>query len=229
MRLQLLERAGEVEERLGAGAHGDERVVGDGAEVGGHVTGHLGAAVHAADATGGEHRDAGGVGQGQRRRHRRGAVRPRRATATARSRSAALRAGPQMRSCSLGVDAHPGDAVEHGREGGHGAGRPHRGDAALERFGVGRLGQAEVGEDRRLERHDRRAVGQGVGHLGVHEWGERHAGILPGRSAAAEGPGRAAEGRDQAIVPVRRPCPRAAPAAARSARHRRPRRSRPAP
>ena len=32
------------------------------------------------------------------------------------------------------------------------------------------------------------AGGQGVGHLGVHEWGERHAGILPGGRAPAEGP-----------------------------------------
>ena len=36
------------------------------------------------------------------------------ATATARSRSAALRAGPRIRSCSSGVDADSGHAVEHG-------------------------------------------------------------------------------------------------------------------
>ena len=74
--LEVLERAGQVEERLGAGAHRDDRVVGDGVEVGRHVAGRLGAAVDAADAAGGEHGDPGGRGQRQRRRDRRGAERP---------------------------------------------------------------------------------------------------------------------------------------------------------
>ncbi len=40
-RLEVLQRPGQVEERLGAGAHRDERVVGDGIEVGGDVAGDL--------------------------------------------------------------------------------------------------------------------------------------------------------------------------------------------
>ena len=110
------------------------------------------------------------------------------ATATPRSRSAALRRRPADAVVLLGVDAHAGDAVEHGRDRGDRAARPDGGDAALERLAVGRLGQAEGREDGRLEGDDGRAGGQGVGHLGVHEWGERHAGILPGRPAAAGRP-----------------------------------------
>ena len=72
-RLQVLQRASEVEERLRAGAHRDDRVVGDGVEVGGHVAGR-------ARRRGGRRRcrrwrtprHARRGGQGDGRRHRRG-------------------------------------------------------------------------------------------------------------------------------------------------------------
>ena len=113
MRLELLQRPGQVQEGLGSGAHGHERMAGDGAEIGRHVARDLGAAVDAADAAGGEHRDAGGVGQRERGRDGRGAVRPAlgdghrkvalgrlagRAAGCARARSDRRRPGPRRRA-----------------------------------------------------------------------------------------------------------------------------------
>ena len=58
--LEVLERAGQVEERLGARAHRDDRVRRDRAEIGADVAGAFDAAVDTADAAGGEHLDARG-------------------------------------------------------------------------------------------------------------------------------------------------------------------------
>ena len=74
--LQMLQCAGQVEEGLGAGAHRDERVVGDGVEVGRDVARGLGTPVDAADASGREHADPGGGGQSERGGHGGGAVLP---------------------------------------------------------------------------------------------------------------------------------------------------------
>ena len=74
--LEVLERARQVEERLRPGTHRDDRVMGQRVEVGADVAGELGPAVHAADAAGGEHRDAGGGGERHRRRHGRRAELP---------------------------------------------------------------------------------------------------------------------------------------------------------
>ena len=165
--LEVLERARQVEEGLGTGAHGDHRVVGDGVEIGRHVAGGLDAAVHAADAAGGEHADP--------RRRRRGPATPdtvvapngqRWARATGRSRSAALRAGPRIRSCSSGSMPDPGHAVEHGGHRRHRSPVADRREAAIERLAVRRRRQTEVGEDRRLQGHDGLTSGQCGGDLG---------------------------------------------------------------
>src|SRR5712675_174129 len=67
-RLQVLQGSREVEERLRARAYRDDGMAGERVEVRGDVTGQRGAAVHAADAAGGEDLDAGGVGQRHRGR-----------------------------------------------------------------------------------------------------------------------------------------------------------------
>ena len=115
----MLEGAGEVEEGLGAGAHRDQRVVGDGVEVGGDVARGVGTAMDAADAPGREHADPGGVGQGERGRHGGGAVLPSHGDRHAQVPLGGLRAGPADAVVLLGVDAHPRDAVQHRRHGRH--------------------------------------------------------------------------------------------------------------
>ena len=56
-RFEVLERPGQVEERLRPGAHGHDRVVRERVEVGAHVAGDLGTPVDATDAAGGEDLD----------------------------------------------------------------------------------------------------------------------------------------------------------------------------
>ena len=237
-RLQVLERPGEVEEGLGARAHGDERVVGDGVEIGRDVAGDLRTAVDAADASGREDLDAGGVGQRQRGRDGRGAVRPRRCHRDSQVALGGLGRRAAEPVVLGGVHADPGNAVEHGRDRGGGAARPDGGDAALERVAVGRLGQAERREDRRLEGDHGCAGGEGLGHLWVHEWGQGHPGILPGGRATPDGQATAETAGARVTLglataevsgrrgTLRRACPSAAPAAAMSPRRRRPRPSR---
>ena len=154
--LEVLQRAGQVEERLGTGAHGDDRVVGDGVEVGRHVAGDVGAAVHARRCRRWR----------TRRSRRRRPGRPtadtvvapkshRWARATARSRSAALRAGPRMRSCSPGSRPTRATPSSTAVTAGTAPAAADGGQAAVEGVTVGRRRQAEVGEDRRLEGDDR--------------------------------------------------------------------------
>ena len=161
---------GEVEERLGAGAHRDDRVVGDGVEVGGDVAGDLGAAVHAADAAGGE--DA-----------RSPPPRPAPATPTRWSPRTAIagrspRAGRARRPCAPGrgsARARPtsmptrADAVEHGRHRRHGAGvadRRRGSDRAPRRWPAtaGRGGRRSSTPARRRRRRPERG-----GDLGRHD------------------------------------------------------------
>ena len=73
-RLEVLQRARHVEDRLHAGAHDEHRRRGDDAEVGRHVEGRRRAAVHPAEPAGREDADAGEVRDGRRRGHGRGAV-----------------------------------------------------------------------------------------------------------------------------------------------------------
>ena len=100
-------------------------------------------------------RDAGGRGQGDRRRHGR---RPERPSAgrwpPGTSRSAALRAGPRMRSCSAGSMPTRGRPSSTAVTAGTAPAGADGAEAALERLGVGRRRQPEVGEDRRLQGHD---------------------------------------------------------------------------
>ena len=100
--LEVLERAGEVEEGLGARGHRHDGVRGERAEVGADVARGLGASVHPADAAGGEDADAHLRSERQRRRDRRRAERPACATATGKSRAATLREPASRRSCSDG-------------------------------------------------------------------------------------------------------------------------------
>ena len=154
--LEVLERAGQVEEGLGAGAHRDQRVVGDGVEVGGDVTGGLGVAVDAADAPGREHADPGGGGQGERAGHGGGAVLPAHGDGHAQvalGRLAGRTADPGVLG---GVDAHPRHPVQHRRHGRHATAGPDHGQAPLERLAVGR-GRAARGARRSSTRAPRPA------------------------------------------------------------------------
>ena len=115
----------------------------------------LGAAVHAADPAGREHRHAGRCGQRDRRRHGRRPELPSPARSPpGRSRSAALRAAPSIRGVLGLVEPDARHTVEHGGDGGNRSPGADRGEATIERFGVGGDGQAEVREDRRFQRHD---------------------------------------------------------------------------
>ncbi len=113
--LEVLERARQVEEGLRPGAHGHDRMVRQGVEVGGDVTGGLGAAVHTADAPGGEDPYPRVMGQRDGGRDRCRAERP------------ALRDGdghvplgnfaglPEYPLMLRDVEADPRHPVEHGR------------------------------------------------------------------------------------------------------------------
>ncbi len=159
-RLEVLERPGEVEKGLRPGTHRDHVMMGEGVEVGGDVAGELRTAMDAADAAGGEHRDAGGGGDRHRGRHRRGAELP---ALGDRHRDVALGhlAGRSEDAADLAVvQSDPHRPVEDGRDCRYRAAVTDRRRTAVERLAVGRRRQAEVGEDRRLERDDRPSFGE---------------------------------------------------------------------
>ena len=158
-----------------------DRSPGERAEVGGDVERARRAAVHPAQPAGGEHGDAGPMGQGRRggdggRRRCCPAPRPPR-----RRAPTACDGGVLAQSVQVGFaepDVHA--TVQHGDGGGNRARRPHRrldvvGDPAV----VG-AGQA-VGQDRRLQCHHAAPGGERVGDLGVH--GERAFGLDSGGAA----------------------------------------------
>ena len=76
----------------------------------------------------------------------------------------------------------PSDAVDHRRDGRDGAPTADRCQAAVERFGVGRARESEVGEDRRLQRDDPATVGErGSDVVGDHR--EDHGDSVPASQA----------------------------------------------
>ena len=159
-------------------------MVGEGIEIGTHVARRLGTAVDAADPAGGEHGDARRGRQRQRRRDRRRAELP---LLRDRHRDVALghlARRPEDPRMLVGVETDAGDAVEHRRHGRHRSAAPDRAQAEVERLGVGGRGQAEVGEDRRLQRHDRTSIGDRARDV-VGEHRMQHAFSLPALDRAA--------------------------------------------
>ena len=161
----MLERAREVEERLRAGAHRDEWMAGDGAQVRADVAALVRAAVYAADATGREHADARVRGEAQGRGHRRRAEGPALRDRNRDLTLAHLVGRAEDSFVFVLRDADAWYAVEDCGDRGHCTVHPDRGEATGERVRVGRAGQTEVREDRRLERHDCTIAGECVGDL----------------------------------------------------------------
>ena len=164
MRFEIFERLVDVENRLGAGAdHGDA-----GArqfdEVGRDVEGFFRAAMHAADAAGGEDLDAGEVGDvhGRCDRRARSAVARRdRGEVAARGLDHAARQPRQpldlvARQADLEAPVEHGDRRRRGALVAHGV-LEHQG-----RLEIGRK-RHPMGDDRRLERDDRFVTGQRLG------------------------------------------------------------------
>lgn len=112
-------------------------MVGERIEVGADVTGHLGPAMDPADATGGEHRHTRRRSQRDRCRHR---GRPERPSLSDRNRQVTLSrlAGFAEDAVVLvGSQAHPGDTVENGGDGGHRSAFGDSAQASFQRLGVG--------------------------------------------------------------------------------------------
>jgi hypothetical protein len=86
-------------------------------------------------------------------------------TATATSRSAALRASPRMRSCSSSLNPTRTTPSRIAVTAGTAPRGPDRRRAPFEGLTVGRRGQAEMREDRRLQRHHGATGGHGIGDL----------------------------------------------------------------
>jgi hypothetical protein len=156
-RFQVFERARQVEERLGTGAHRHHWVRGECAEVGRNVAVFVDAAVHAANAAGGEHRNTCSVGEQQRRRHRGGTEIPALCDGEGELALTDLAGGTEDESVLRFVEAHPRHATDDGGDCRHCTSSADRSKAAVQRFGVLRGGEPEVGKDRGLECHDRAA------------------------------------------------------------------------
>ena len=150
--LEVLEGAGKIEERLRAGAHGHHRVAGDGTEIGTDVAAVLHAAVHAADASGREHTDTGPRREAQRRRDGARAECPALRDRDRDLAFARLARGAENAFVFVLRDADTRDAVEDRGDRRDRALHADGGEATGERVRVGRARQAEMREDRGLER-----------------------------------------------------------------------------
>ena len=165
--LEVFERQTEVEDGLRARAHDHDGGVGQLFEVGGDVERLLRAAVHAADAAGGEHADARHVGD-----HHRGgdgasavlALRDEHRQVAAGSLRDARAGAAEVVDLILGK-ARLEAAADDGDGRGHGA-RLTDDALDLERglhvLGIGHA----VGNDGGFERHDGLTGGKGLGNLG---------------------------------------------------------------
>ena len=177
MGLEILEREAEVEDGLRARAHDHDGGIGQLLKVGGDVERLLRAAMHAADAAGGEHADARHVGD-----HHRGGDGAR-AVLALRDEHGQVAAG-SLRDARAGlaevVDLFLGKArLQPSADDGDGRGHGARvADDALDLEGglhVLRVGHT-VGNDGGFERHDGLAGGKRLGDLGgnieifVHGW-----------------------------------------------------------
>ena len=168
-------------------------------------------------------------GQGERRRHRRGAVGPALGDGDRQIALGRLARRAADAACSLGSSPTRATPSSTAVSAGTAPAGAHRGEAALERLGVGRTRQAEVGEDRRLQRHHRPAAGQRrlhlVGHDGLQAVAHPAAhGPAPGAAARwrpARCPARTAStSRRAAVHATRKPAAKASPAPVVSARPR---------
>ena len=177
MGLKVLERQAEVENGLRARADDHDGGAGQLFKVGGDVEGLLRAAVHAADAAGGENADARHVGD-----HHRGGNGAR-AVLALRDEDGQVAAG-SLRDARAGaaevVDLFLGKArLQAAADDGDGRGdRARVTDDSLDlerRFDVLRVGHT-VGDDGGFERHDGLAGFESLGDLGgdvkilVHVW-----------------------------------------------------------
>ena len=167
MGLEIFEREAEVEDGFRARAHDHDGGVGQLFEISGDVERLLRAAVHAADAAGGEHTDARHVGD-----HHRGGDGAR-AVLALRDEHGQVAAG-SLRDARAGaaevVDLFLGKArLEPSADDGDGRGdRAAFADDALDLEGglhVLGIGHA-VGNDGGFERHDGLTGGKGLGNLG---------------------------------------------------------------
>ena len=166
-RLEHLERARHVEDRLRAGADQADLVARQLAEVGGHVERPLGVAVHAADAAGGgvvdaaqpRHRQRAGDGGGAER-----AVRERGGEVARRHLARVLERDPLQ---VVGAQADADLAVHQRDRGRHGAGGAHRLLRGQRRLDAGRVREAvrHVGG---LERDHRLPADERLAHLACH-------------------------------------------------------------
>jgi len=177
-RLEPLQRARQVEERLGPGAHGDHRMAGQGGEVGALVAGLRPVAMDAADAAGGEHLDAGRRRQRQRCRYGGGGRRPPLCHCHGEVALAHLAVGREDPGKFPVVDTHPGDAVQHD---GQRRDRPTAHDRVVDTLaglGAGWPGESQPAEDRGLQGHDGLPSGQRRGDARRNPYSGAHGGIV---------------------------------------------------
>ena len=136
--LQVLERAAEVEKCLGAGAHGDDRVDGEGVEVGGDVAGHLGIAMDTTNPARREHGDAGGGSERDGGAHGGRPEVPALGDGDSEITLGGLACRSQDALVLLRVDADAWHTVEHGGDGRDRTGATDRRHTALQGLGVTR-------------------------------------------------------------------------------------------
>ncbi len=181
------ERLPDIEDRLRAGAHDRDAGARKLDQIGGNVERLLGAAMHAADAAGGEDFDAREPGDKHRRRDRRA----RRALARRDQRQIAPR-GLHHAAAELAEPldllarkAHSQAPVDDRDRRGNGPHLAHRLLDGSRRLDVARVGHA-MRDDRRFERDDRPFGRARLGDLGgkVQKIGGAHRSSLSSRTAA---------------------------------------------
>ena len=185
--LQELERLPDVEDRFRAGAHHRNASAGKLDEIGGDVECLLGAAVHAADAAGGEDFDARELSDKHRRRDRRA----RRASAGGDQRQIAPRslhhAAAELAELFdlLVRKTHSQTAVNDRDRRRNGAHLAHRILDGPRRLDVARVGHA-MGDDRQFERDDRSSGRARLGDLRgkINKIRGAHSSSLSSRAAA---------------------------------------------
>ena len=195
--VEELQRLGQVEERLRAGGHGDNRMTRQCVQVRAHIAAEMVVAVHAADAAGREHGDAGQSGKGDRSGDGRHADVPALRDGDRQVALGAL-AGPVQDTLVVGrVDADAGNTIDHRGQRRDRPTGPDRRRASGEDLSVEGDRKPERARDRRLEGDDRLAVGERVGNLGMddeHGGGSRGHGRRRYPRCASIDPCRAADG-----------------------------------
>jgi len=129
--LQHLERARQVEERLGPRRNGDHRMSRERGKIGAHIAVQLRTAMHTANATGGEHRDSGERGECQRCRHRCGTDGPPFGDCDRKITLGHLARWPEDALVLGVVEPDSSDSVDHGSHRRNGTMRAHRSNATI--------------------------------------------------------------------------------------------------